>query len=558
MKKLLSVILVITMLFAVMAPCACAATEAERTPIIYIRGNGEALYYPDGTPLAATMQDVNLGGDGEDGGINKDVIVETAVNILKPFILEGMIFDQWDNYGRAIYEEISPLFPDAGLDGDGNPLAGTGVSTSALASSEANSKSDRLFKADGVYDFCYDWRLSPYDHTARLNTYIENIIKATGKSQVSIYSRCLGGSLLSAYLEEYGHLGYVKNVMFSDSLSNEATIISKAFSGQVEFDANLVERYVGQVDYCGNYNYGVGFVFGELLSEIVYKSMSFFTQIGATDAALGGVEALYEKLYQALVPALAHAAGIATQANYYSCIADEDMDAALNLMFGEEGSELRTKYAGLIEKIQRYRNNITKDLDGFYDEVKANGTHIGFLAKYGYLNAPFTKDADLLSDGLVSLEHAAYGATCAKIGKTFSDDYVAARVAEGDGKYISPDRQVDLSTAYSPDTTWVFKRTHHQISAETNFIIYAFLKGTNETVESLGTSYFYVYDDVTGNAEPMTEDNCYDFDWLNNTVEEPTEESIFVAAMRWFTMLFKVITMLLKGEISFSDAKELL
>ena len=118
MKKLLSVILVATMLFTVMAPIASASEifEPGKTPIIYIRGNGEPLYYPDGSRLVATFEDLNLGGeDSAESSIDKDTIVETAVNILKPFIMEGMIFDQWDNYGKTIYEEISPLFVDAGL-----------------------------------------------------------------------------------------------------------------------------------------------------------------------------------------------------------------------------------------------------------------------------------------------------------------------------------------------------------------------------------------------------------------------------------------------------------
>ena len=127
MKKLLSVILVVTMLFAVMAPAAIAAEEkvfeSGMTPIIYIRGNGEQIYEADGvTPIVATFDDLMDDSgkeEGEDDGLSKDVIVETAVNILKPFILEGMLFDKWDNYGRAIYEELKPLFPDAALDYDG-------------------------------------------------------------------------------------------------------------------------------------------------------------------------------------------------------------------------------------------------------------------------------------------------------------------------------------------------------------------------------------------------------------------------------------------------------
>lgn len=565
MKKLLSVILVATMLFTVMAPIASASEifEPGKTPIIYIRGNGEPLYYPDGSRLVATFEDLNLGGeDSAESSIDKDTIIETAVNILKPFIMEGMIFDQWDNYGKTIYEEISPLFVDAGLDYDGNPKNGTGVGYTELSISEGMTQSRWYFDKNEAYCFCYDWRLSPYDHVDRLHLYVQAVMKTTGKKQVSLYARCLGGSLLSAYMDKYGHLGYVKNVMLSDVLSNESTLISKAFSGQVEFDAKMIERYAGQLDHCGKYGYGVGFEFGELLYEIVFKSMSFFNQIGATDGVLDGVEELYERLYKALVPALCHAIGFATQVNNWTCVAEEDMDAALDLMFGKEGTEYRVKYKGLIDKIQLYRTNISSDRKAFYDRAKANGIHIGFLGKYGYLNAPLTVDADIHSDALVSLEHATMGATCAKIGKTLSDDYIAARVAEGKGKYIAPDKMVDLSTCYSPDTTWIFKNAHHNVDYQTNPVIFAFLNGDNVTVDTLKASHGYhqinVFNDETNEFYPMTEDNCAELPFMTLPVEKPTEESIFVAAMRWLTMLFKVITMLLKGEISFGEAKEIL
>ena len=569
MKKIISFILALTMLFAVMAPAASAfvaAPQAGKTPIIYIRGNGEQIYAADGvTPIKATFEDLGLEGDasGTDSGIDKDTIVETAVNILKPFIMEGLIFDEWDNYGKVIYEEISVLFKDAGLDHDGNPLNGTRVGNAELAKSESEAASSWNYSRNAVYQFCYDWRLSPYDSLERLHTYVQTIMTATGSTQVSFVGRCLGGSLMSAYIDEYGHLGHIKNVMFSDVLSNESTFISKAFSGQIEFDAKLIERYAGQLDYCGkNVSNGVGFVFSDLLYEIVFESMSFFNQVEITDSLLDGVESLYERLYKALVPALCHAIGFATQVNNWTCVAEEDMDTALDLMFGAKGTETREMYSGLIAKIEKYRTNISKDLTGFYDRAKANGIHVGFLGKYGYLNAPLTVGADLLSDTLVSLEDATMGATCAKIGKTLSDDYIAARVAEGKGKYISTDKMVDLSTCYTPDTTWIFKNTHHNIAEQTDPVIKAFLNGDKETVDTIkaskGYSQFNVYDDATKEFTAMTEDNCADLPFMSLPVEEPTEESIFVAAMRWFTMLFKVITLLLKGELSFSEAKEML
>ncbi|MBE6786214.1 MAG: hypothetical protein E7538_08305 [Ruminococcaceae bacterium] len=551
MKKIISFFLATVMLFAFMAPAASAANAYEYLPTIYIRGNGETLCYPDGTVLAATMEDLSLGG--EEGGIDKDTIVESAVNILKPFVLEGMLFDKWDNYGRAIYDEISPLFKDAGLDYDGNPKAGTGVTKERQELKERLPYSKWEYNNKHDYEFIYDWRLSPYDYVDELHTFITTIMTTTGKTQVNIWGRCLGGGLLMAYLDKYGDLGHIKNVMFAQVLSNEATVISKAFSGQVEFDAKLVEKYAGQLDYCGRRGEGVGFVFSDMLNEIVIKTMDFFNQVYVTDAALDTVEDLYNKLYKALMPAMLHAVGMATQVNYWTAVAEEDMDAALDLMFGKEGTELRTKYAGLIDKIELYRENVASDLDGFYEDLKANGIHFGFLANYGYLNAPFTKDAELQSDALVSLTHATFGATVAPVCQTLTDDYILQRVAEGKEKYISPDKVVDLSTCVSPDTTWVVKNAHHNnFGLPFNDILYSFLNGTNETVDSLGASQFLIYDGETNTISALTAENDCELEFMTRSTENPTIASRLSAFFRFFAMLLDYMLRLVKGELDFS------
>ncbi len=547
MKKLISVLLCAIMLFAVTAPAASAVNE--RTPIVYIRGNGDGIYYPDGTLCVAQLEDI----DFEGSGIDKDKIIETTVNILKPFVLEGMLFDEWDNYGRAIYDELSPLFPDSGLDENGNPQKGVGVLASTMADAEAMAKTSYYYNVNSAYCFAYDWRLSPYDHVDRLHAYVQQVLATTKQKQVSMYARCMGGSLLSAYLERYGHLNHVKNVIYCDALSNEATVISKVFSGQIEFDAKLVESYAGQLDFCGQTGEGVGFAFTDLLYEIVFKTMDFFNQINVTDKALDGVEELYEKLYKALIPAICHATGMATQVNYWTEVAEEDMDAALNLIYGKEGSELRTKYAGLIDKIQYYREHISSDLDGFYKSLDKNGIHYGFIGKYGFMNAPFTADADLLSDALVSLTHATKGATTAPIGETLSEDYISARVAEGKGKYIAPDKQVDLSTCIVPDRTWILKNAHHDVIECLYPIIYRFLNGTNVTVETSGYSAFWVYDYATESMTQMTEENCADYEFITRPVEKPTTETRLGAFMRFFTMILNFITKLFKGELDFSN-----
>ncbi|MBO5937312.1 MAG: hypothetical protein J6Q79_06830 [Clostridia bacterium] len=551
MKKLISLFLALTMLFAVMAPAASVSAANERTPIVYIRGNGDGLYYPDGTLCVAQFEELSLGGDD---GLDKDTIIETVVNILKPFVLEGMLFDKWDNYGRAIYDELKPLFPDAGLDYNGNPTKGTGVLKDTMDKSIAASQSAYSYNVNGQYAFAYDWRLSPYDHVDRLHDYILQVLKVTGQNQVSMYARCMGGSLLAAYLERYGHLKLVKNVIFCDTLQNESTLFSKAFSGQIEFDAKTIERYAGQVDFLGATGDGVGFTFGDVLYEIVFKTMDFFNQINVTDKALEEIEVLYSKLGKALMPALLHAFGMATQVNYWTEVNDKDMDAALDLVFGKEGTEYRVKYKGLIDKILYYREHVSSDLDAFYKSLEDNNIHYGFIAKYGFMNMPLVKDADLLSDSLVSLTHCTFGATTAPIGQKLSEDYIAARVAEGKGKYIAPDKQVDLSTARVPDRTWILKNAHHDVIDCLEPVIWEFLNGTNETIDTVTSgSQFMVFDYNTLTASKMTEDNCADYEWITRPVEEPTTETRLAAFMRFFTMIFDFIAKFFRGELDFSE-----
>ena len=354
-----------------------------------------------------------------------------------------------------------------------------------------------------------------------------------------------------AYLERYGHLGLVKNVMFCDVLSNESTLFSKLFSGQIEFDAKTIERYAGQLDFLGKTGDGVGFEFTDVLYEIVFKTMDFFNQINVTDKALDEVEALYERLGKALMPSLLHAFGMATQVNYWTEVNEKDMDAALDLVYGKEGSELRTKYAGLIEKIQYYRKHVSSDLDGFYDKLDGYNIHYGFIAKYGFMNMPLIKDADLLSDSLVSLKHAAYGATTAPVGQTLSEEYLAG-VSEKNLKYISPDKQVDLSTCRAPERTWILKNAHHDVIDCLETIIWDFLNGTNKDADSVlaskGFTQFLVYDYDTKTMSNMTEENCADYEWITRPVEEPTTATRISAFMRFFTMILNFLTRLFNGE----------
>ena len=557
MKKIISVLLVLLMLSTVVAPVSAVAAEANTsTPIIYVRGNGNRLYNADNEMIASDISHVSLGGDGED---TKATIIETATNILIPFVTEGLIFDEWDSYGKAIYDELSPLLDEAILDGDGNPRYGTGIGTAAENSNKYRSGKNFINK-DGTYnvrdyDFTYDWRLDPFYNADLLHEFIKTILKSTGASQVSIVTRCLGGVVLNAYLQRYGKEGLVKNAIYGDTLASGCTSITKGFSGQVEFDSENLQRYEGQLVHCADIEEGVGFAIPALADEIIQSTLSFFTQVGATDKLLEPIESLYNKLYKALIPALFQSFGYGSMPSYWATVYEEDFDLALDVMFGKKGSEARTYYAGLIKKITYYRENVTSKLPELYEKFAAPveeggyGVHIGTVSKYGYVNPPAVKDSDALNDATVNLADASLGATTAKVGRTLSDDYIA----KIESKYISFDKQVDTSTCIFPETSWVIKNQHHSFGDTIFEIAYEFCNGTNVTVETSSFPRFMMFDEATGKWSAMTEDNCADFDFMSKPETEVTKESIFVAAIRWFKSIFDFIAKLFRGEISFGN-----
>ena len=571
MKKLISLTLALVMLFAVMMPMATVFAEeadtSDLTPIIYVRGNGNQLYNDKGQLIASDFGHISLGDDEE---ATKETIIETASNILLPFLTEGLLFDEWDNYGKAIYDEISPLFEEAILDGDGNPRYGTGIGKGAESANKWKTK--QIFKDENglyvvrdyenetrEYSFTYDWRLDPFYNAELLHGFVTEILATTGAKQVSFVTRCLGGVVLNAYLVKYGELGLVKNALYGDTLAMGSTSITKGFSGQVEFDAENLQRYEGQLIHCAEIGEGVGFEIPLLADEIIQNTLDLFNQVNVTDKFLEPIESLYNRLYKALIPALFQAFGYGSMPSFWATVYKDDFDLAMNVMFGEDGSEARTYYAGLIEKIEYYREHVTSQLPGLYEKFAAPkeeggyGVHIGTVSKYGYLNPPAVKDSDALNDATVNLSDASFGATTAKVGRTLSEDYIAKRVAENKGKYISFDKQVDTSTCIFPDTAWVIKNQHHGFGDTIFEIAYEFCNGTNVTVEKSSFPRFMMFDEFTETWSPMTEDNCADLDFMTRAETEPTTATRLASLMRFFTMILNFFTKLFNGELDFSN-----
>ena len=555
MKKAIALVLSLVMLFSVCSVSVAAAEgeKLDKTPIIFIAGSSVDICDAEGNEISTGFDVLT---DDEEGEMSTEDIIEAAMNIIKPFILEGLPFDKWDNYGKALYEELAPIWDETQLDGNGNAKYGTGVAQSEIdywdnRAATVNTGKNRNFKVDD-YKFRYDWRLSPYDHVDRLHEYIKTVIKTTKCSQVALVGRCIGGSIITAYLEKYGDEGLVKKVFYDEILSNGSSVISDCFSGKIKFSDKHAQAYLLESKYFGEKGVGIDLAgIDNLVIQLIEDTLEYITQAGITSNILGGVEALYERLYEVFMPSMLLATGVGTWLNYWVCVYESDMDNAINLVFGEESSETRTMYAGLIKKIEYIREHITKVTPGLYKKfAEEYGVEVGILASYGLANAPITEHYDETGDVLVGVQDASFGATASGLFQPLSKEYIDKRVAEGYGEYISPDGRIDASTCLFPETTWFIKNKHHDYGSAYVYLAEYFTQYSNVTVtdNERNVPRFLVHDDSVGRQfSVMTEDNMADGPWITEVEQTPTVKTVFSSFLQFMKTLFAVLKEFFSG-----------
>lgn len=575
MKKLISVLLVFCVVFTAMPVVVAYNTEptvACDDPTIYIAGDSGKIYFDNGTKYFSIDDVFSLIGldsgndtieEEEDNATN--AVLEASINILLPFILEGISFGKWDNYYAAVEKEIGELFEPIRLDENGNIPEGTvsGIGPDEQAAMK-HAMTHNLVNRDGKYDekaynFYYDWRLDPMEIADELHEYIEAVKKATGHDKVSINCRCLGSNVALAYIYKYG-IGSISNLEaentkpgFFDGLkglgidvstSNGSDFLSGIISGDFGIDGNAIVRFIADTAAFEN-SFNV--------SPVITTTIELLSNTGVLDklTAVARRE-LYAEIEYGIISALATATFL-TMPCYWALVSTEDFDTALTYVFGEEGSEKRAKYAGLIEKITYYNDTIKVNTEEILKLTQASGTNMCIVAKYGVQMLPVVKDGSILGDQYVSVENSSFGATVSDVYGTLDEDYIAERVALGYEDYISPDKQIDASTCLFPEYTWFIKGCSHGFysTGERDLLLATIDADRQLTVDDFPYTRFIVFNYEENIFTAMTEENCDIGRWeADDKIDKPETEqektiSLIVSLMRWLTAIFNAIRSLL-------------
>ena len=111
------------------------------------------------------------------------------------------------------------------------------------------------------------------------------------------------------------------------------------------------------------------------------------------------------------------------------------------------------------------------------------------------------------------LREQAFGPTVSTVDGTLSEKYINSRVAEGKGKYISPDKQIDASTCLLPDNTWFIKNVDHRYTEAVHLLITDLVDNPRCTVDTLGTYGQFLNAKDQYVLEPLKEVNDNDMQW---------------------------------------------
>ncbi len=527
MKKIISVLLAVTMIFAVMAPAVSAADGKVVT--VYVEGYGDGLIGKSGNQAFP----VELG--------LLDGLKSMLADLLKNLAIAEVTGD-YSAYSQQLYDLIAPAYADLKLDnnGESTDLNGEfyhGLGFDPLTKTEFyNSKYDK-----GYYRFRYDWRLSVEYNAELLEDFVDIIVANTGATKVNLIGRCLGGNIVSAYLQNASKesLARLNKVVMYIPSTLGVEFISALFSGKIVLDPDAVDNYV-------NYSLADNDILGMSEDDPLLASLTTIVSFINETYVLGFGTDVVERIVQSVKDdALARILrdSYASFPSFWSMVCPEDVEDAIALVYNTP--ELQTEYEGMIKKIRSYHQNVQLKAEARTAELQQQGLDIMIISKYNYADFPLSADAAQQSDGTAATVATSFGATVAPFGSTLTDKYIKA-MDKDDIKYLSEDKMIDASTCVLPETTWFIKNLYHSnFPASVDKLIDAFLTTDGMTVETHDEyPQFLNYDKETGGISPVTgldEGDIIDKDSMQS------KTNVFLKMLK---MIFDFLTKLMKGQIT--------
>ena len=492
-RGLISVILSLLIAFSLITPSLAAEPKHCTTtiPTVYLSGQGTVLWNVEGYNRDEAFYPFKI----PDG-----YIADAGKELIAP-LLKAMASDDWDEYCEKLSEAIIGIVGVVGLDENGNPAP----EDHAWHVNPRNSRAilgDRYtiqtlaYPNDG-FQFNYDWRTDPIAVAEDLNKFVQDVKAFTGAEKVNLVGRCLGGNIALTYLKMFESDDIEKTVIVSNGFYGFSSI-DALFTGNFKFDADSLTRFAE--DYLSQENSEDDPAFG--LLDVILRLLN---QAKALGMPVSLIEKFSDKVFPKVIPEVL-LSSYGTMPSFWTFVSDEKYEEAKAFVFAGKEDE----YAGLIDKIDTYREEIAPYYGDIIDAANESGNQVSIVSKYGSQIIPIVEDADIMADGYLETVSSSFGATCSTIDGKLSKDYLAAAKENGTDKYISVDKQIDASTCKDPDHTWFVKFVPHMDNPDClTDIVCSILdyNGDMTVFDDPDLPQFLCFDEKTETVSKLTKEN---------------------------------------------------
>lgn len=295
---------------------------------------------------------------------------------------------------------------------------------------------------DHIYMFTFNLVGDPIQSAAELDEYIEMVKEQTGHDKVSLLPVSLGGTILTAYLNEYGHedLDQIVNVV--------------ACLDGTDIVADMMDR---------KWNLTDEYFYHEFIPPILGDdaSLGYLINIILHIIPRSGVDAILTGAISAILDSM-----MINCPQIWAMIPSYRYDALAERYLNDPAKkELKAK----TDRFQQARLNLEENILA----AKADGVRVNTIAAsnldFGEQDYTFfaivASASDYNSDGIINLASTTIGATGAAGDNTLANtEYTReSKCTDASHNHVSPDNMVDVSTAALPENTWIFLEQHHEV-----------------------------------------------------------------------------------------------
>ncbi len=445
---------------------ATTQKDAVIYPTVIIPGISQSISYladENGDPA------VNSNGEELSGGLlilDSTQILPAVVNNLAAPLATSLITqsDADGKLGEGVYNTVMQLFAIQSSDKNGNPINNLktisyvkedGVTPASVAEMTQDDR-DYFYRMipmtsikdevgeDNLYLYAFPLIGDPMKSAEGLDEYIQGVKAAKGVDKVNIVTISLGGTILTAYLENLKGSGYpdVNRVVNVVSCLQGTDVMGDFYLRNWNLeDEFFFHEYIPMIMEETSGNAALGYLINIAL-KIFPKQVIYSILTAAVDGILDSLM-LNCPQFWAMIPA------------------DRFDDAKEKYSFIWDDSE----YAELAPKIDAFHTaalNLDENLTELMDDGKLVHNVVGYGLDYSAQDycffAAMKSSLTTNSDAIIDIDSTSLGATYAPAGEILPDEVLFAEDA-----IISPDGSVDVSTCLFPENVWLFEGQHHEV-----------------------------------------------------------------------------------------------